>query len=235
MTHPFEKLLEDECYYYSSGFNDWLQWAFERNKTKLIKWLWNDKHDGSYNINTYGRCFTSACQHGNFELVKWLYDVTGGKVDIEYDNNRGFKFCCNFGFINIINWIYNKKDCDDRYINLAKIKLSDTCRKGNIEHVKLLWKFINDDTFRLNESIYGHTLTEVCIYGYLEVAKWLHEKFGKLKNYQFGGYDFYRFCRHGNLKTIKWILEIYGDYIDIRYDNDKAFKEVYMFNKKILI
>lgn len=63
-----------------------------------------------------GECFSLCCRYGYLDGVKWLWEISNGKIDIYAKNepvfdesshlNECFVWCCRYGYLNVAKWLW---------------------------------------------------------------------------------------------------------------------------------
>jgi len=88
-------------------FNDIQKWFFHVchcNNIVLAKWIVDNFniyiHDNNEEI------FRCCCLDGNFELLKWLWELSKQSLDIHANNEEGFANVCCEDHLEIAQWLW---------------------------------------------------------------------------------------------------------------------------------
>lgn len=128
-------------------------------------------------VNSVDRNFTEAfkiaCEKGNFEIAKLLYD--SGDVDMKSDNSTwNCIHACRYNNLEFAKWIYKFGSVDS--IHCLYNNFSRMCKFGYFDIVKWMYS-INDK--KKYDFDFKWSLREASENNHMEIAKWLYSKLDK--------------------------------------------------------
>ena len=216
----------------------------------LAKWL-NYFYE-NLDINS---AFIASCQYGYIDIAKWLCQLNkNNKIDINYS----FIASCENNHIDVAKWLYqlyNNVSIDDAFINICKngnmssINIIEIQESNTLEYVpigetiKWLYSLFDTDKFELEYDEHGNNFIEysgiiVCVYGQLDIAKWLYSM-GNI-NFNFSQI-FYKICSNGHIEVAKWLYYLKSkQYIENSFggetfDSDHEDDQIYVIKNAFRI
>lgn len=118
-------------------------------------------------------CFDWCLYGGYLDVIKWLWEISDGGIDIHVENEYTFRLVCQNGRLNVVKWLLNidKKNIDVHAINDHAFRLS--CGYNHLDVAKWLWKTSDGkiDICAENDIVFRWC----CIHGHLDIVQWLWE------------------------------------------------------------
>ena len=99
-------------------------------------------------------------------------------------------------------------------------QFQELCKKGDLQKIKQIY-FKNPTTINIFANSYYAFLIS-CMYGHLEVAKWLLEVKPDINIFAYNKYAFRWSCYYGHLKVAKWLLKVKPN-INISVEHECSF------------
>jgi len=157
--------------------------------------------------------FKVSCLNGQFEIMKWLYELNI-EINIHLEHDYLFIYSCENGYLDIAKWLFSLNET----INIHEPSLFFvSCERGQLEILKWLHEFGGVDIYDKSNSLFDRC----CIHGYLDIIKWFCEIDEKINIHMNGDMGFYHSCLHGHLDVAKWLY------------NRSLYECTYLRNKKI--
>jgi hypothetical protein len=227
ITHDFEAYFQFAC---KNGYMDIVEWIMSVNPdtdiTKRKEYV-----------------FTYACRSGKIEAMKWLYfellDIYDIEIDVNiYDGGYGIKKeigenfvdACTFGHLDVAKWLLEKvsrSDFEKNYGPIINKALERTCENGHLEVAQ--WLHLIRPVYVADLSFYQYyeIFKNACIYGNIEIVKWLFEKDSELKEEFMEDIEsiFENVCKQYNLNCAKWLYSMKPD-MDITMNNHSIFRSL---------
>lgn len=126
--------------------------AIENSHNKTIYWIYYNFS----NINIDSRSIEIACEKGNIEIVKWLYNKKIKPSEVAMDlaaaNNH----------LDIVKFLYENTE-----IECTHKAVEEAAKKGNLKMIKWLYK-------NMKKTITKDDIYYAAHYGHFKVVKWLH-------------------------------------------------------------
>ena len=215
-----------------------------------------------YTKDDLEKTFKICCKNGNYELLNYLYNRYELN-DYVYNNDKLFKIVCKSNNIRSIFWIYSL--IDNKYFTFNKewevivqknnyqlirwilnnnnIIVNKICglklalKQGNLDTMKLISSYMDDDKIRMLFYLYGGLLLKNCLKQdnlnilqyydkYIDVS--LLEKIVNLKLIT-------HLCMNYNISILDWIKKKINIDKILRQNNNILFKNMCKFNNIILI
>jgi hypothetical protein len=169
----------------------------------------------------------NACRYGHLDVLKWIYErfnVGEHRQIIRFDLNiydTYFLHACEKGHLEVAQFLIEK------FSHIHKFEVGlwtfiHSCRYTYI--ADLLYPTYYDPTKNI-DSIF----TQVCLYGWLDSAKWLASRFEI--NVAHKDYSCFRdACLKGHIQVVKWLVETFPElYFTFRAKNDDALTQASYF------
>lgn len=113
MDQTIGKLLIEHGYEFSSNVDQYMKWAVQNGKLKVLKYLFCNR---IINRFSHGSLLEKACESGQLEIVKYLYKVgvvgnyyMGGYIDV----------AAGYGHLEVVKYLVNKNQDPISYDNRA--------------------------------------------------------------------------------------------------------------------
>ena len=200
------------------------------------------------------KCFRWCCSMGYLDVVKWLWKISDGSIDIHAKNDNAFLWGCVNGHLDVARWLW-KVCSENKHNGSIDIHNDNTftwsCSNGHLDVAKWLWKVSNGriDIHAKNEKVFRWS----CEYGRLNVIKWLWKICSENKHndsidisseqtipvrnidiHAENNYAFGESCYSGHLKVAKWLWMIcpenkHNGSMYTHADNEYTFKRSCMY------
>jgi ankyrin repeat protein len=162
--------------------------------------------------------FISACDAGDLALAKVLIDFDKN-INVHYDKERSFKSACRNNHYHVVLWLLDNFKIEVH--SEDDLAFRWCCQFGNFKIAKLLQENFDVYIHALDDYAFNHA----CYSGHLDIAKWLYDISLSDKKIKVKETTFIYACQYGHLPVVKWLVEISNGELNIRCNNDKAFKE----------
>lgn len=114
----------------------------------------------------YGSLLCCAMDNGKLEIIEYLVSL-----NIPIDPECIQRACLN-GHMNVVEWLMN------RNVHISIEAFADACLHGHFELVKRIIEYVESRTTRHLHYYYDEGIVSACIYGYLDIIRYLHEEKG---------------------------------------------------------
>lgn len=177
--------------------------------------------------------FVKACKFGHIHVCKYIVSKDHhNRLETYMENNDAFVKCCLNGQLEIAKWLDQLVTCPQRPHTCGSITQTfiKCCYRGQINVAK--WLYQSKPTIK-NDLYHDVFFANCCEKGKLEIVKWLYQSdliYSESihKHYR---HIFKISCRHGHLELAQWIYYLKFEEINIRMENNYAFRWACMKNK----
>lgn len=180
--------------------------------------------------NYHERIFLRACYFGYYETAKYFLLTYADKINEDFCIKIGFNDACFTNHFDIAKWLFSLND---------KIKISTknysafsmACQSGNLERAINLYQFHKN-----NQHNYNITFQLTCLFGHLDVAKWLYSLNNRIDITDNNDIAFKNCIQFYPLspEIIKWLCSIHDEY-KAEFDEDGKIRSAYILRNGQII
>jgi hypothetical protein len=192
---------------------------------EVAKWLYDlsniYKHRNIFIINTVTeiinlqKIFAYVCENNHLDIAKWLHKTSRDhsnyiKIHVTDLDNFSFNLACSKNHLEIMQWLYDTAKKSNKIIKLDEF-FEDSCKNNKLPAAQWLYETSKNDNNKITKDF--HLLFgELCVKGYLDVAKLVHDVNDKTDIRHNNDYTFRHVCQKGLIHIADWLCELVPDY-----------------------
>jgi hypothetical protein len=174
-----------------------------------ISWLYNRMHRTIYDNVEF---INSSCEHGNFDILIWIYNLKIN-IDIYQDYPNLITYFCEHNRLDLCQWLYKiDKESFKKFNNINALYIA--CENGYTHIVKWLYSLLDIIDRTINSCVLNYALLN----GHLELGQWLHN----INSYMDIQLCFDKAIGQGYFEMVKWLYNLNNA---IFFDMNNSFYE----------